>query len=80
MTTLQEGLKLKLAEIDNLCRDHGYDATSTLLLRHEDGAGSSILIGNDSLGKVVFCIAELGDVRNQSDMSPSENVLRLFQG
>lgn len=77
---LQAELTMKLGEIDALCRKYRYEATPTLLLRHNSGPSQSILMGNDSLGKVVLCIAELGDTGNSSDMSPSEAVLKLFQG
>lgn len=77
---LQSELTLQLDEIVGICRRYGYEATPTLLLRHEDGANKSILMGNDSLGKAVLCIAELGQVGNESSMSPSEATLRLFLG
>jgi len=80
LQSLQAQLTLKLSEIDAICAEYGYDATPTLLLRHTKGASSSILISNDSLGKVALCIAELGDVGNKSDMSPTEAVLTLFSG
>jgi hypothetical protein len=80
LESLQAELTLKLSEIDAICADYGYDATPTLLLRHSKGASSSILMGNDSLGKVVLTIAELGDTGKKSDQSPTEAILTLFKG
>lgn len=78
--SLQAELILKLSEIDAICANYGYNATPTLLLRHPKGASSSILLGNDSLGKVVLCIAELGDIGKKSYESPHEAILTLFKG
>lgn len=75
----QAELILKLSEIDSICHDWGYKAVPTLLLRHEDGASSSILLGNDSLNDVVVCIAELGEVGRQSEQSPRDAVLSLLK-
>lgn len=80
LESLQAELTLKLSEIDSICESFGYDATPTLLLRHSKGASSSILMGNDSLGKVVLCIAELGDIGMKSDQSPTEAILTLCKG
>lgn len=77
---LQAELTLKLGEIDAICAGYGYDVTPTLLLRHQKGASSSILMGNDSLDKVVLCIAELGNVGKTSDQSPEEAILTLLKG
>jgi hypothetical protein len=62
LESLQAELTLKMSEIDAICSNYGYEVTPTLLLRHPKGASSSILLSNDSLGKVVLCIAELGEV------------------
>lgn len=80
LESMQAELTLKLSEIDAICADYGYAAIPTLLLRHEKGASSSILMGNDSLWKAVLCIAELGDVGNRSDQSPTEAALKLLLG
>jgi hypothetical protein len=61
LQSFQAMLTLKLNEIDAICHDWGYNASPTLLLRHPDGAAKSILLSNDSLIKVVLCIAELAD-------------------
>lgn len=79
LESFQAELTLKLSEIDAMCHDWGYKAVPTLLLRHQDGASKSILMGNDSLGKVVLTIAELGHVGKESSKSPSEAVLTLFK-
>lgn len=77
---MQSDLTLKMSEIYAICENYGYKATPTLLLRHAKGASSSIMLGNDSLGKVVLCIAELGEVGNESSQSPAEAILTLFKG
>lgn len=79
LESFQAELTLKLAEIDSLCHDWGYNAVPTLLLRHDDGPAKSILMGNDSLGKVVLTIAELGHVGKKSDQSTQEAILTLFK-
>jgi hypothetical protein len=80
LQSFQAMLTLKLNEIDAICHDWGYNASPTLLLRHPDGVAKSILLSNDSLGKVVLCIAELGDTGRKSDQSPTEAILTLFKG
>lgn len=55
-------LSSKLAEMEAVCKEHGYEVTPTLLLRHDNGPSFSMLLGNDDLNKVVLCIAELGNV------------------
>jgi len=60
--SLHTELSAKLAEMEAICADYGYEVTPTLLLRHDRGPSFSILIGNDDLNKVVLCIAELGDI------------------
>lgn len=80
LESLQAELTLKMGEIDDICENYGYDAVPTLLLRHQKGASSSILMGNDSLSKVVLCIGELGDIGNNSDQSPAEAALMLLKG
>lgn len=80
LESLQAEITLKIDEIDRICQSYGYDAVPTLLLRHPKGASSSMLMGRDSLGQAVLCIAELGDVGRESSQSPSEAVLTLFRG
>lgn len=60
--SLQASLSVKLAEMEALCAEYGYEVTPTLLLRHDRGPSFSMLIGNDDLNKVVLCIAELGGI------------------
>lgn len=55
-------LSEKLAEMEVICAEFGYEVTPTLLLRHERGPSHSLVLGNDDLNKVVLCIAELGDI------------------
>jgi len=59
---LHARLSVKMSEIEAICAEYQYDVTPTLLLRHENGPSFSILLSNDSLGHVVLCIAELGDI------------------
>jgi len=40
LATLQAELTLKLDEIVGICRNYGYAATPTLLLRHDKGVAS----------------------------------------
>lgn len=78
LESLQAELTLQMAEIDAICAKYGYAATPTLLLRHPKGSSSSILLGNDSLGDVVWCISQLGNVGKKSDLSPMEAVVKLL--
>ena len=59
---LSTELSSKLAEMEAICADYGYNVTPTLLLRHDEGPSFSMLLGNDDLNKVVLCIAELGNI------------------
>lgn len=59
---LHAQLSEKLAEMETIIAEYGYEVTPTLLLRHDKGPSFSMLISNDDLNKVVLCIAELGDV------------------
>lgn len=78
LRNLQAEITMKLGEIEDICRTSGYEVTPTLLLRHEDGADSSLLFGNDSLGKAVLCISELGEIGIESSMSPRDATLKLL--
>lgn len=49
-------------EMEAICKEHGYEVTPTLLLRHNNGPTFSMLLSNDDLNKVVLCIAELGNI------------------
>jgi hypothetical protein len=80
LDSLQAELTLKMSEIDAICANYGYDVTPTLLLRHDKGASLSFLISNDSLSKVVLCIAELGEIGKQTHKTPHEAILTLFKG
>ena len=65
MTTIERlhaDLCDKLSEIETVCASYKYEVIPTLLLRHAAGPSHSILISNDSLSKVVLCIAEIGNV------------------
>ena len=76
---MQSELTLLMLKAVEICERHGYVITPTLLLRHEDGASKSLLLSNDSLGKVVLCIAELDQTGSKGDgMEPIEAVVRLF--
>jgi len=55
-------LSSKIAEMEAICKEHGYEVTPTLLLRHNNGPTFSMLLSNDDLNKVVLCIAELGNI------------------
>ncbi len=77
---LQAELTLVMGEIMQICDRHGYEVIPTLLLRHEKGASSSLLISNDSFEKVCLCITELGDNSERSDQSPREAILTLLKG
>ncbi len=55
-------LSSKIAEMEAICKEHGYEVTPTLLLRHEKGPDFSMLVSNDDLNKVVLCIAEKGNI------------------
>ena len=55
-------LSSKIAEMEAICKEHGYEVTPTLLLRHNNGPTFSMLLSNDDLNKVVLCIAELGGI------------------
>jgi len=52
----------KLAEMEAIIAEYGYEVIPTLLLRHERGPSFSMLISNDDLNKAVLCIAELGGI------------------
>ena len=77
---LQAELAIKMSEIDDICARYEYQITPTLLLRHADGADSSILIGNDSLSEVVLCIGRLANESNRYELSPHEAVIALIMG
>lgn len=59
---LHARLSEKLAEMEEIVSEYGYEVTPTLLLRHDRGPSVSMLISNDDLNKVVLCIAELGGI------------------
>ncbi len=50
-------LSEKLAEMEVICAEFGYEVTPTLLLRHERGPSFSLVLGNDDLkqGRTVHC-------------------------
>jgi len=54
-------LSSKLAEMEAICKEHGYEVTPTLLLRHNNGPTFSMLLSNDDLNKVVLCIEPLNE-------------------
>lgn len=78
LSELQADLTILIDEIAQTCQRYRYDAVPTILLRHTDGTSKSILVSNDNLGQVVLTIAELGEIGNESSMSPHEAVLKLF--
>lgn len=59
---LYRQLSEKLAEMELIFAKFDYEVMPTLLLRHEAGPASSILISNDDPSKVVLCIAEIADI------------------
>lgn len=62
LKSLGAQLSEKLAEMEVICAEYGYEVTPTLLLRHDRGPSFSLVLGNDDLNKVVLCIAELGGI------------------
>lgn len=49
--SLAAQLSEKLAEMEVICAEFGYEVTPTLLLRHDRGPSFSLIIGNDDLNK-----------------------------
>lgn len=80
LASLQSELVLKLDEIQSLCREYSYAAVPTLILRHEDGAKASLMVGVDSPSVVVLLVAELGETGNLSEMSVRDAAIRKLTG
>jgi hypothetical protein len=76
---LQADLTIIMNDLTRVCERYHFDAIPTILLRHQTGAQSSVLMSNDSAGKIVMCIAELEEIGNESSMSPHEAaMLKIF--
>lgn len=68
---LQAELTLKMDQLTDICRRHGFDATPTVLLRHRDGWRSSVLLSNDKPDEIADCVRALAS-GDESNMSPHE--------
>ncbi len=62
VVSLKNALSAKIAEMEAICAEYGYQVTPTLLLRHNEGPEYSMLISNDDLNTVILCIAEIGNI------------------
>lgn len=80
LKSFQSELVLKLDEIQSLCREYNYSAVPTLILRHEDGAKSSLMLGADPPSVVVLLVAELGATGNLFEMSVREAAIKKLTG
>lgn len=72
VVSLKNALSSKLAEMEAICEEYGYQVTPTLLLRHKEGPAYSMLISNDDLNTVILCIAEIGNIGKVVEDKPTE--------
>ncbi len=76
LRSLQAELVLLMKKIETACENHGYEAIPTLLLRHEKGANSSILISRDKPSEAARIITELESTDEQSmDTGQARSIL-----
>lgn len=76
---LHARLSEKLAEMEEIVSEYGYEVTPTLLLRHDRGPSHSMLISNDDLNKVVLCIAELGGIGEVVQDEPEQRPMNRYE-
>lgn len=77
---LQADVTLVMDELSKICRRYGYDGIPTVVLRHTDGPSKSLLMSNDSPGAIVFTVAELGKIGNESSMTVHDATLKSILG
>lgn len=75
---LQAELTVLMGQLVEICKNHRYDVTPTIVLRHEEGWTKSVVVSNDSLEEVAKILLKASRDFNQSSMSPWEGRMRLL--